>query len=65
MSDADELLKEWFPDNDVSFDALRGQIQTVTLPADQTVFYRGDPCSNYLFVINGSVRIQALSAGGR
>ena len=44
---------------------LRSGVQIVQLPAEQMVFHRGDRCRNYLVVVSGSVRVQALSAGGR
>ncbi len=44
---------------------LRAQVQSVRLPAGQTVFHRGDVCRNYLVVVDGSVRVQTLSPGGR
>lgn len=60
-----ELLDQWFPGNDVSLQPLRAQLQLVSLPAGYQVFRRGDPCSSYFLVVEGSVRVQALSAGGR
>ncbi len=60
-----DLLNQWFPDNDAAMQPLRAQVQLVRLPAGQSVFHRGDPCRNYLVVVSGQVRVQALSAGGR
>lgn len=60
-----ELLDQWFPDQDTVMQQLRAQVQVVQLPAGQKVFHRGDPCRNYLVVVNGSVRVQTLSPGGR
>jgi len=65
MSGAPDILDQWFPQDDVLLQQLRRQVQRVQLPAGQTVFHRGDTCRNYLVVIHGSVRVQALSAGGR
>ena len=64
MPSAEQLLSELFPE-DAPCGALRTQIQAVTLPAGQSVFRRGEPCRNYLVVLSGSVRVQALSSGGR
>jgi len=60
-----DLLDQWFPGNDTVMQQLRAQVQFVKLAPDQSVFHRGDPCRNYLVVVSGSVRVQALSAGGR
>ena len=45
-------------------DAL-SQVQEARLPAGATVFRAGDPCRNYLFVLDGSVRVASLSHEGR
>lgn len=65
MYDPEEFLNQWFPDSDPVFQQLRAQAQTVRLPADEPVFRCGDPCRNYLIVLDGSVRVQVLSASGR
>ena len=65
MNNAEQLLEKWFPGNDVSMQQLRAQVQCVRLPAGQTVFHRGDVCRNYLVVVDGCVRVQTLSPGGR
>jgi CRP/FNR family transcriptional regulator len=61
----DVLFDDWFPQDDVALEQLRLQLQVVELPAGYEVFRRGDACRNYLVVIDGSVRVQALSPGGR
>ncbi len=65
MSGAADILEQWFPQDDLVLQQLRRQVQRVQLPSGQAVFRRGDACRNYLVVIRGSVRVQALSAGGR
>lgn len=60
-----EMLDTWFPMDDVVLSQLREQLQFAQLPAACNVFRRGDACRNYLVVIDGSVRVQALSASGR
>jgi CRP/FNR family transcriptional regulator len=60
-----DLLDAWFPADDIVLSQLREQLQVARLPAASNVFRRGDACRNYLVVIDGSVRVQALSAGGR
>jgi len=59
------LLDEWFPGQDFALEQTRRQVQLVEFPEDYEVFRRGDTCRNYLVVIDGSVRVQALSPGGR
>ncbi len=65
MSDASGILEQWFPQDDIVLQQLRGQVQRVSLSASHPVFRRGDACRNYLVVISGSVRVQTLSTGGR
>lgn len=60
-----ELLDRWFPSDDIGLQQLRTQLQYVQLPAGHVVFRRGDACRSYLLVVEGSMRVQALSAGGR
>lgn len=60
-----ELLDSWFPSNDSTLRRFRDQLQLARLPAAHDVFRLGDVCRNYLIVIAGSVRVQALSAAGR
>ena len=61
----DILFDDWFPQDDIVLEQLRHQLQLVELPAAYEVFRRGDACRNYLVVIDGSIRVQALSPGGR
>ncbi len=65
MTGALDMLEQWFPQDDMLLQQLCKQVQQVRLPAGQAVFHRGDTCRNYLVVIHGSVRVHALSAGGR
>lgn len=41
------------------------QAVPLTLPAGVPVFREGDACNNFLLVLDGSVRVQKLSEGGR
>lgn len=59
------LIETWFPAGDSGLQPLRACLQQVQLPAGYDVFRLGDPCRNYLIVVKGSVRVQALSTGGR
>lgn len=65
MPGPEELIDQWFPDHDPMLQQLRAQVQQVELPAGESVFRCGDPCRNYLVVLDGSVRVQVLSTGGR
>jgi CRP/FNR family transcriptional regulator len=60
-----ELIDTWFPPGDSRLLPVRERLQLVQLPAGYDVFRLGDPCRNYLVVVEGSVRVQALSTGGR
>lgn len=44
---------------------LAAEARPITLPAGVTVFHDGDACTNYLLVLDGSVRVQKVSSGGR
>lgn len=44
---------------------LRDAAQVVTVPAGTVVFQEGDACRNYMLVLEGSVRVQKVSEGGR
>ena len=61
----DDLLENWFPESEPRLVSLRRQVQTVAVPAGQTVFHQGDACEQYLVVLQGCVRVQALSEAGR
>lgn len=39
--------------------------RVLDLPAEQPLFHAGDPCRQFLLVINGSIRVQKLSENGR
>ncbi|NOX76504.1 MAG: Crp/Fnr family transcriptional regulator [Gammaproteobacteria bacterium] len=41
------------------------QVQHLSLPAGVVAFNEGDVCRNYLLVLEGSVRVQKLSASGK
>jgi CRP/FNR family transcriptional regulator len=60
-----ELIDSWFSAGEELSGQLRSQLQLVRLPAGQDVFRLGDACRTYLVVIEGTVRVQALSSSGR
>ncbi|UCH74125.1 MAG: Crp/Fnr family transcriptional regulator [Rhodospirillales bacterium] len=45
--------------------SLQAASRVVSLSAGQTVFRGGDECSNYLLVLEGSVRVQMTAESGR
>ena len=67
-----DVIEEWlnqFPqlrdlDDPVWQDVL-ASARPVESPAGTTVFRDGDGCQNYLFVIDGSVRVQKIAENGR
>jgi hypothetical protein len=44
---------------------LFSQAQEVSLPANSIVFHQGDACSNYLLVLDGSVKVLTRAENGR
>ncbi len=51
-------------DDEAGLQALRSA-EIVRVPTDTVVFETGQACRNYLLVIEGSIRVQQLSASGR
>lgn len=45
--------------------ALMSKAQAVRLPAGTSVFHAGDPCRHFLFVLDGSVRVEKIAENGR
>lgn len=45
--------------------ALMGSAREVTIPPGTSVFRAGDACRNFLFVLDGSVRVEKLGENGR
>lgn len=69
MTDAAGGWTERFPglrevDDAAGLQALC-EAKIVRVPADTLVFETGQACDNYLLVIEGSIRVQQLSASGR
>ncbi len=44
---------------------VAAKAKRVRLPEKQSVFRSGDPCTAFLLVLEGSVRVQLMAAGGR
>ncbi|HIC79343.1 MAG TPA: Crp/Fnr family transcriptional regulator [Kiloniellaceae bacterium] len=44
---------------------LAQSAQTVSLPAQTTIFAPGQPAQSFMLVLDGTVRVQQVSAGGR
>ncbi|MFW2405281.1 MAG: Crp/Fnr family transcriptional regulator [Gammaproteobacteria bacterium] len=51
--------------DDPSVARLLASAQTVRLDAGSYVFHAGDPCAAFLVLLDGNVRVQITSAGGR
>ena len=45
--------------------ALMGSAREVAIPPGTSVFHAGDACRNFLFVLDGSVRVEKLGENGR
>lgn len=67
-----EIIDEWlaqFPQlhdlDDPAWQEVLEAARPVELPAGTTVFRDGEGCQNYLFVIDGSVRVQKIAENGR
>ena len=58
-----------YPDLDVAGDddisRLLGSGQEVRVPVGAHAFHKGDECRNFIFVLDGQVRVQLSSEGGR
>ena len=69
MSDPAAVWQEQFPALAASTDpAVRELLQRARfarLPAGTVVFRPGNPCSQYLLVVSGRVRVEVTGAGGR
>lgn len=44
---------------------LVASAQTINVPAGAVAFHKGDPCKNFILVLEGRVRVQLSSEGGR
>ena len=56
---------EFFKAGETGINSLMASAKLVTIPAEQQVFYPGAACEHYLLVLEGSVKAQIISAGGR
>lgn len=66
------VIDEWlahFPDlsglDDPVWHKVLDSARPVEIPAGTTVFRDGDGCQNYMFVLEGTVRVQKMSENGR
>jgi len=50
---------------DTKWRALMSKVHEVGIPTGASVFRAGDPCRNFLFVLDGSVRVEKLAENGR
>jgi len=67
-ADTDPWVRDFPPlegVRDVAWQGALEQIQEVRVPARTVIFRAGDPCTHYLFVRDGSVRVSRLTPEGR
>ena len=71
-SNTEPLLPEWvnkFPQlkdvRDEAWVQTAKRAKEVTLPAKYEVFHDGDPCENYIFVVDGATRVYKSFENGR
>lgn len=50
---------------DPKWRALMGNVRAVTIPPGTAVFHAGETCRSYLFVLEGSVRVEKIAENGR
>ena len=60
-----ELVSEWAGPDDVILDQLLADAQVVKLDRGHFVFHAGDLCKAFLILLQGDVRVQLISPGGR
>jgi len=60
-----QVLPELARLDDPATHELFSQAQEVSLPANTVVFHQGDQCSNYLLVLEGSVKVLSRAENGR
>ena len=60
-----QVLPELARLDDPATHELFSQAQEVSLPANTIVFHQGDQCSNYLLVLDGSVKVLSRAENGR
>lgn len=69
MPDHEPLWKQHYPcfaeRGEPAIQRLKEAARLVRLSAGQTVFHPGSPCANYLLVVEGEVRVQMTTPGGR
>lgn len=44
---------------------ILSRAKKIELPANQMVFYQGDPCTHYIIVVSGIVKVLGRNPGGR
>lgn len=64
-SDLAELVSGWADVNDGILDELLADAQIVSLGRGHFVFHAGDLCKAFLILLDGDVRVQLISSGGR
>ena len=68
MNTPDSLSRHFpqlFEADDPTLRSMMATARAITLPATTRIFSPGNPCQNYLLVIDGSVRVQLVAENGR
>ena len=60
-----QLFPQLFETDDPTLRRIMATARTITVPAATRIFSPGNPCQNYLLVIDGSVRVQLVAENGR
>jgi CRP/FNR family transcriptional regulator len=64
-----DLLLQLYPGIADLEDGVRSRLidsaQTINVPAGTYAFHKGDPCKNFILVLEGRIRVQLSSEGGR
>ncbi len=64
-----DLWQQYFPTfpetQDAAVNAFMSSAKLVNVPNQQMVFSAGDPCKNYLLLLEGCIRVQLIAETGR
>jgi len=60
-----EIIEQLIDLDEVASAELLSRAGEVQLPADTIVFHQGDPCNNYLLILEGSVKVLTRAENGR
>ena len=61
----EKYFPQFVQSNDDAVNRLMDAAKKVEIPAGQVVFYPGSRCENYLLMLEGCIKTQLISEGGR